>query len=199
MENPIQDLANLEPFYKFFDPWSNVAKKSSLARCSFVQRGDVATVLCVSYTGKEKSLEISGAGGRKDGAWCTGWLIQGEPVVETLGEHGMRTRVTISIATHVGVSGAINKLARARAKEKRFVSLARLEVEPPDGIETDDSFSSWFVARLLSRRDNDLGSIISSLFDHQSSFRFNSSNVPFLCWCYWWKTIIEMGLRYLCV
>lgn len=57
--------------------------------------------------------------------------------------------------------------------------MARLEVEPPDGIETNDSFSSWFVARLLvvSRRDNDLGSIISSLFDHQSSFRFN---VPFL-------------------
>lgn len=196
MENPIQDLANLEPFYKFFDPWS----KEILSRSLFVRptRRCRYCAMCIVYRKREKSLEISGAGGRKDGAWCTGWLIQGEPVVETLGEHGMRTRVTISIATHVGVSGAINKLARARAKEKRFVSLARLEVEPPDGIETDDSFSSWFVARLLSRRDNDLGSIISSLFDHQSSFRFNSSNVPFLCWYYWWKTIIEMGLRYLC-
>lgn len=44
------------------------AKKSSLARCSFVQRGDVATVLCVSYTGKERNLSKSlGLGGGKMG------------------------------------------------------------------------------------------------------------------------------------
>lgn len=105
---------------------SNEIAKRSFLTLLFIRQ----TRRCRYYTripeerNLSKSLGGGGGGGRKDGAWRTGWLIQGEPVVETLGEHGMRTRVTISIATHVGVSGAINK-ARARELRRRDSSLWR--------------------------------------------------------------------------
>lgn len=52
---------------------------------------------------------------------------------------GMRTRLTISIATHVDVSGAINK-ARARPTERRDSSLWRGWKSRSHGIETANSF-----------------------------------------------------------
>lgn len=186
-------------------------RNSSFPRCSSVERGDVATMLLcsVSYTGRErdltKSLELGGAG-REDGAWCTGWLIQGEPVVETLGEHGMRTRVTISIATHVGVSGAINK-ARARELRRRDSSLWRgWKSSRPMGLKRTIRSRPgsllvclWFrgetmTLALLLVPCSTTRVVLDSMF-----LSFFSFLVLLMKDCICGLRIIEMGLWYLCV
>lgn len=62
----------------------------------------------------------------------------------------MRTRLTISIATHVGVSGAINK-ARARELRRRDSSLCRgWKPSRPMGRFVPPRFRSLFRAETMT-------------------------------------------------
>lgn len=198
----------IERYIEFFDPRGEEILPFLVVRPS----NEEMSLLCcyvVYHTPEEREISRnlwSWGAGREDGAWCTGWLIQGEPVVETLGEHGMRTRVTISIATHVGVSGAINK-ARARELRRRDSSLWRgWKSSRPMGLKRTIRSRPgsllvclWFrgetmTLALLLVPCSTTRVVLDSMF-----LSFFSFLVLLMKDCICGLRIIEMGLWYLCV
>lgn len=105
---------------------SNEIAKRSFLTLLFIRQ----TRRCRYYTRipEERNLSKSlGGGGGGEERWGLAYRVvdSGWAGSRDVGRaYGMRTRVTISIATHVGVSGAINK-ARARELRRRDSSLWR--------------------------------------------------------------------------